>query len=119
MEKKKRDDKKPKQRFSKDKYGEFIRKNYATRKTAELAEILGLEEKPVKDYAYREKSEEREGLGARKDPAYLSEIRGECGKKGGRPRKKTYNKKQRRFLCWKFFFTLPPKPLRSGGKWVL
>ena len=87
MEKKKRDDKKPKQRFSKDKYGEFIRKNYATRKTAELAEILGLEEKPVKDYAYREKSEEREGLWARKDPAYLSEIRRECGKKGGRPRK--------------------------------
>ena len=87
MENKKRDDKKPKQRFSKDKYGEFIRKNYATRKTAELAEILGLEEKPVKDYAYREKSEEREGLGARKDPAYLSEIRSESGKKGGRPRK--------------------------------
>ena len=83
MKNKKRDDKKPKQRFSKDKYGEFIRKNYATRKTAVLAEARGMTVKQVENFIYRNKTKGK----TCKDPDYLSKIRSESGKKGGRPRK--------------------------------
>lgn len=78
---------KPKKRFNKDKDGEFIRKNYSTTKTADLAKIRGLTTDQVKDYVRREKSEERSGRWAMKTPAHLSKIRSECGKMGGRPRK--------------------------------
>ena len=89
MQNKNRNDEKPKQRFSKEKFGDFIKKNYSTTKTAELANILQLTTDQVKEYARREKSEERSGQWAKKTPAHLSKIRSECGKMGGRPRKKS------------------------------
>ena len=83
MEKKKRDDKKPKQRFKKDRDGEFILENYATKKTAVLAEARGMTVKQVENLIYRNKTKGKPC----KDPDYLSKIRSESGKKGGRPRK--------------------------------
>jgi len=83
MEKNKRNDKKPKQRFSKEKYGEFIRKNYATKETAVLAEATGLTVRQIKNYVYRNNLENW----ASKNAATLSRINSKKGKKCGRPRK--------------------------------
>ena len=88
MTKKKCNSEKPTRRFCKAEDGDFIRKNYANTPTAELAKVRGLTTDQVKDFARREKSEERSGRWATKTPDYLSKIRSECGKMGGRPRKK-------------------------------
>lgn len=64
--------------------GPVIMRNYATMPTAELAEMLGLSVKQVKNYVYRQNF----GRWARKEQSYLSSINSEKGKKGGRPRKK-------------------------------
>lgn len=64
--------------------GEIIRRNYRLMPTAELARRLGLTEKQVENYVYRENLE----LWARKDAATLARINSANGKKGGRPRKK-------------------------------
>ena len=52
--------------------------------TTELARRLGLTEKQVENYVYRENLE----LWARKDAATLARINSANGKKGGRPIKK-------------------------------
>ena len=64
--------------------GPVIRRLYATMPTAELAGMLGLSVKQIKNYVYRQNL----GRWARKDADYLSRINSEKGKKGGRPRKK-------------------------------
>ncbi|MBR6892287.1 MAG: hypothetical protein IKN15_03525 [Bacteroidaceae bacterium] len=64
--------------------GPIIKRLYATMTTAELAQLLGLTEKQVKNYVYRENVEQW----ARKDAATLARINSEKGRKGGRPRKK-------------------------------
>ena len=83
MQKNKRNDEKPKRRFKKDRDGEFILENYATKETAVLAEVTGLTVKQVENFIYRNKLKGK----TCKAPDYLSKIRSECGKKGGRPRK--------------------------------
>ena len=64
--------------------GPMVRRLYAQMTTAEVARRLGLTEKQVKNYVYRENVEQW----ARKDAATLSRINSEKGRKGGRPRKK-------------------------------
>jgi len=64
--------------------GPIIRRLYAKMPTSELARRLGLTEKQVKNFVYRENVEQW----ARKDAATLSRINSEKGRKGGRPRKK-------------------------------
>ena len=64
--------------------GPEIMRRYSTMATAELARLLGLTVKQIKNYVYRENPE----LWARKDAATLSRINSEKGKKGGRPRRK-------------------------------
>ena len=88
MKNDKNNQEKPKRRFNKAEDGDFIRKYYSTTKTADLARLRGLTTDQVKEFVRREKSEERSGRWAMKTPAYLSKIRSECGKMGGRPRKK-------------------------------
>ena len=83
MKKNKRHDEKPKRRFKKDRDGEFILENYATKETAVLAEARGMTVKQVENFIYRNKTKGKPC----KDPDYLSKIRSESGKKGGRPRK--------------------------------
>ena len=83
MQKNKNNKEKAKQRFSKAKFGEIIKKLYSTMKTADLAELLGLTVKQVKNYVYRQNLL----LWAKKASSYLSKINSEKGKKGGRPRK--------------------------------
>lgn len=63
--------------------GPVIMRLYATMPTAELAAMLGLTLKQVKNYVYRQNS----GRWARKKLLYLSKINSEKGKKGGRPPK--------------------------------
>jgi len=77
-------DERPQRRFRKAVDGEFIMRYYRLMPTAELARLLGLTEKQVKNYVYRENVEQW----ARKDAATLSRINSEKGRKGGRPRKK-------------------------------
>ena len=89
MTKKKCNSEKPTRRFCAAKDGEIIRKLYATTPNAELAKLRELTTEQVKEFARREKSEERSGRWAMKSPAYLSKIRSICGKMGGRQRKKT------------------------------
>ena len=89
MQKNKRHYEKPKQRFSKKKYEKIIRELYATTPTAELAKMLGLTVKKIKDYIHRERFKEGNERCLRKDPTYLSQVNSKNGKKGGRPRKKT------------------------------
>ena len=84
MENRKNEDERPRRRFRKAVDGEIIRRLYATMTTAELAQLLGLTEKQVKNYVYRENVEQW----ARKDAATLAQINSANGKKGGRPRKK-------------------------------
>ena len=79
---------KPKQRFSKKKFGKFIKENYRFRKTAELAEILGVETRRVSDYVHREKLYDKLNCWTSKDPSHRSKVCRENGRKGGRPRKK-------------------------------
>ena len=83
MENRKNEDERPRRRFRKAVDGEIIRRLYATMTTAELAQLLGLTEKQVKNYVYRENVEQW----ARKDAATLARINSEKGRKGGRPRK--------------------------------
>jgi len=64
--------------------GPMVRRLYAKMPTSELARRLGLTEKQVKNFVYRENVEQW----ARKDAATLSRINSEKGRKGGRPRKK-------------------------------
>ena len=64
--------------------GPMVRRLYAKMPTSELARRLGLTEKQVKNFVYRENVEPW----ARKDAATLSRINSEKGRKGGRPRKK-------------------------------
>ncbi len=71
-------------RFREAADGPAIMRHYATMPTAELARILGLTVKQVKNYVYRQNL----GRWARKEQSYLSRINSEKGKKGGRPRKK-------------------------------
>ena len=84
MENRKNQDERPRRRFRKAVDGEIIRRNYRLMPTAELARRLGLTEKQVENYVYRENLE----LWARKDAATLARINSANGKKGGRPRKK-------------------------------
>lgn len=84
MENRKNEDERPRRRFRKAVDGEIIRRNYRLMPTAELARRLGLTEKQVENYVYRENLE----LWARKDAATLARINSANGKKGGRPRKK-------------------------------
>ena len=72
------------QRFRKADYGARIMKMYAWMKTAEVARQLGLTEKQVKNFVYRENVEDD----VSKNAAVKSRINSENGKKGGRPRKK-------------------------------
>jgi len=84
MGNRKNQDERPRRRFRKAVDGEIIRRNYRLMPTAELAQRLGLTEKQVENYVYRENLE----LWARKDAATLARINSANGKKGGRPRKK-------------------------------
>ena len=84
MGNRKNQDERPRRRFRKAVDGEIIRRNYRLMPTAELARRLGLTEKQVENYVYRENLE----LWARKDAATLARINSANGKKGGRPRKK-------------------------------
>ena len=88
MAKNKSNYEKPKKRFNKALYGPIIKQYYSTMKTADLAKMLGLTVKQIKDYIQREKFKEGTEHCLRKDPAYLSRVNSENGKKGGRPRKK-------------------------------
>ena len=74
---------KPKRRFCEAADGPIIKQLYPTMPTAELAEMLGLTVKQVKNYVYRQNL----GHWAKKESSYLSKINSEKGKKGGRPRK--------------------------------
>ena len=56
MEKNKRNDENPKRRFKKDRDGEFILENYATKKMAVLAEARGMTVKQVENFIYRNKT---------------------------------------------------------------
>ena len=78
---------KPKKRFNKALYGPIILRLYPTMPTADLAKMLGLTVKQIKDFIHREKFKEGMEHCTRKDPAYLSRVNSENGKKGGRPRK--------------------------------
>lgn len=84
MENRKNEHERPRRRFCKVVDGPIIKRLYATMTTAELAQLLGLTEKQVKNYVYRENVEQW----ARKDAATLARINSEKGRKGGRPRKK-------------------------------
>ena len=64
--------------------GPIIRRLYATMPTAELARLMGLTVRQIKNYVYRNNLEDW----ASKDAATLSRINSKKGKKGGRPRKK-------------------------------
>ena len=76
---------KAKMRFSKTKYGEFIRRLYRLMKTADLARLLGLEPRKISDFVYRNNFEKWAG----KDSDERKTVASENGKKGGRPRKKS------------------------------
>ncbi len=84
MKKRVNQNEQPQRRFSKALYGEMIMRLFRLMPTAEVARWLGLTEKQVKNYVYRENVEQW----ARKDAATLSRINSEKGRKGGRPRKK-------------------------------
>ena len=84
MKKRVNQNEQPQRRFSKALYGEMIMRLFRLMPTAEVARRLGLTEKQVKNYVYRENVEQW----ARKDAATLSRINSEKGRKGGRPRKK-------------------------------
>ena len=84
---KKNNQEKPTRRFCAATDGPIIRRLYATTPTVELAGMLGLTVKQIKDYIHREKFKEGTERCLRKDPAYLSQVNSENGKKGGRPRK--------------------------------
>ena len=73
----------PRRRFRETADGPVIMRLYATMPTAELAGMLGLTVKQVKNYVYRQNL----GRWARKKSSYLSRINSEKGKKGGRPPK--------------------------------
>ena len=70
-------------RFNKEVDGPTVMKYYAKMPTAVLAERMGLTEKQIKNYVYRENPEQW----ARKNAATLSRINSEKGKKGGRPKR--------------------------------
>lgn len=91
MQKNKNNHEKPKQRFSKKKFEESVRELFPTRKTAEVAEILGVETRQVSDFVHRVKSDEKSKEWTKKTATHRSEVAHENGKKGGRPRK---NKKK-------------------------
>ena len=73
----------PRRRFREAVDGPVVMRLYATMPTAELAAILRLTVKQVKNYVYRQNL----GRWARKKSSYLSRINSEKGKKGGRPPK--------------------------------
>ena len=73
----------PKRRFSKAVDGAFIRENYPSMQTAELAHKLGLTVKQVENYVYRCGNVNW----TRKLPALLSLVNSVKGKLGGRPQK--------------------------------
>jgi len=83
MQKNKRHYEKPKRRFRREDYEKLIEELYSTMKTAEIGKILGLTQKQIENGVYRMKTKGKPC----KDKSYLSKIRSECGKKGGRPRK--------------------------------
>lgn len=83
MKNKNNNEKQRGRRFREAVDGPEIMRHYATMGTAELARMLGLSVKQVKNYVYRQNS----GRWARKEQSYLSSINSEKGKKGGRPRK--------------------------------
>jgi hypothetical protein len=85
MKKRKNQNEQPKQRFSKELYGDIIRRLFRLMPTAKLARLLGLEPRKVSDYIYRNNEKEWAG----KDAAERSQVASENGKKGGRPRKKS------------------------------
>lgn len=85
MEKNKKDKERKKKRFSKAKYGDFIRRFYRLMPTAELAELLGVEPRQVSDFAYRNNCDGCLG----KDKAVRKQIATENGRKGGRPKRKS------------------------------
>ena len=87
MKDNKSNNERPKRRFCEATDGPVIRKLYATTSTADLAKMLGLTVKKIKDYIHREKFKEGTERCLKKDPAYLSQVNSENGKKGGRPRK--------------------------------
>ena len=83
MKNSKRDYEKPKRRFCEATDGPVIQKWYATMRTVELAEMLGLTVKQIENYVYRHNTERW----ARKQASVLSQENSEKGKKGGRPQK--------------------------------
>ena len=83
MQNRKRNNEKPKRRFRSGEYGPKIMQLYSKMPTAELAGMLGLTVKQIKNYVYRQNL----GRWAKKESSYLSKINSEKGKKGGRPRK--------------------------------
>ena len=85
MENKMKDKEQRKKRFSKAKYGDFIRRFYRLMPTAELARRLGVESRKISDFIYRNNCEEWAG----KDSDERTRVASENGRKGGRPRKKS------------------------------
>ena len=81
--KNKNNNKQQARRFREAVDGPVIIRLYPTMPTAELAGMLGLTVKQVKNYVYRQNL----GRWARKKSSYLSRINSEKGKKGGRPPK--------------------------------
>ena len=76
---KENDSEQKKRRFRSSVYGPLIKQLYSRMPTAELAEMLGLTVKQIKNYVYRENL----GHWARKESSYLSKINSEKGKEGG------------------------------------
>ena len=62
MENKMKDKEQRKKRFSKAKYGDFIRRFYRLMPTAELARRLGVESRKISDFIYRNNCEEWAGI---------------------------------------------------------
>ena len=67
----------PQRRFCEAKDGPVIRRRYATMRTVELAEMLGLTVKQIENYVYRHNTERW----AKKKSSYLSKINSENVKK--------------------------------------
>ena len=85
MKKNMKDKERRKKRFSKAKYGDFIRRFYRLMTTAELAKKLGVEPRKISDFIYRNNCEEWAG----KDSDERTRVASENGRKGGRPKKKS------------------------------
>ena len=87
MEKNTNDKERQRKRFSKAKHGDVIWRLYRTMTTAELARRMGLTVKQIENYVYKFNDEPW----AHKDPALMSAMNREKGKKGGRPKKNVGN----------------------------